>query len=55
MAGTKTRGSKRNGAYGGSGGSGGTAREMRGKRISEPLPEHLKGKYGKVQRLPPKK
>lgn len=33
---------------------GSTSSEMAGKKLTEPLPEHLKGKYGKVQRLPPK-
>ena len=54
MATRKQSGSK-SGAYGGRSGVGGTAREMKGQRVSEPLPDHLKGKYGKVQKLPPKK
>lgn len=53
---SKKSGNSKNGAYDGRrSGVGATSKEMKGKRVSEPLPDHLKGKYGKVKRLPPKK
>lgn len=48
--------SSKNSAYQGKKRSaGGSSEEIAGRRITEPLPKNLRGKYGKVKHLPDKK